>query len=533
MPQHRLITKSHRRHGCFPVDVWALYYNQDFFNLLCVLNAGGNAVSKTADLAAGMPTESVRAVAASASQRVNVASIGASSFTLGHSDDNGGTWTEQDLGIANEEVGSIQIASDRTNRDLVWAINDFGQLTDPLRDALANQVSLSGVYGPLSGAAYTSWFTDGKPLYIWCSTDGGVTYNSVRLDWLMQVLPTRLMNNFGNYGGVSYTDDCVYSSTYTRTASDPACTTAPGQGFTHQNDSAFWLTKFPTLFAQADNVWGYASPGIPDLGIYVDVTSPGVSVLGYQTLTAGILSPPARGDLVYMPPGGGAFLCPRHDNAGVYVITSILWYVDTITETQGFDGGGGALTEYVWPLRKYHTHFPNTQVSNYIYKVESDLSYSRQDVYPGWGISQAVPDPTDDDAVFTIDFDGDLVRYNWGANAIVRKPITSLPFAGAETGVFVTSQGTILVGDWNDGAILRSVDRGDNWTVVDVSALTFYPELMTGISEYGGTLGTPGVIVIASSDGDGTFLFSIDDGASWAKTADLSSHDYPESVAAR
>jgi hypothetical protein len=536
MPMHRLITKSHRRHGCIPVDVWALYYNQDFYNLLCVLSGGGNGVDKTADLAAGLPGDSVRAVAASVGQRVNVITQGPSTVVLGHSDDNAVTWSEDDTLVALDEVGTIQIGSDRTNRDLVFAINDFGILTDTLRDALRTQVSLSGIYGPLAAASYVSWFTDGKPLYIWCSTDGGVTYSSVRLDWLMQVLPTRLMNVLSNYGGVSYTADCVDAPSYTRTPHDPACDPhfGPGRGVTMQNDSSFWMSYWPTgTWTIGDNVWGYAGTGVvPDAGIYVDSTGPGEFIpIEYQVVTSA-LNPPARGDLIYFPPGGSAFLCPRHDGAGAYVLTAIGWFQDVITQPKTYDENSAAfgITEYVSPLAfNQSSHFPPSNHSNYMYKIESDLSYTRQSIFPGQGISQAVPDPTDTDAVFTIDFDGILGRYNWGANAFTNHAI---PIVYGETGVFVTSQGTVLVGD-SSGLILRSTDRGVTWTSIDVSALTSYPEFFTGVAEYGGTLGSSGIVVLASSDNDGTFLFSLDDGASWAKTADIASHDYPESVAAR
>ncbi len=94
-------------------------------------------------------------------------------------------------------------------------------------------------------------------------------------------------------------------------------------------------------------------------------------------------------------------------------------------------------------------------------------------------------------------------------------------FGSVPIDVFCTTQGTVLIGT-ADGHVHRTTDRGQNWTDVTITGIgafgTFFATESHGV--IGGRVG-PIVVPIGTS---GKYVYSLDDGASWRVTADLTAH---------
>lgn len=137
-------------------------------------------------------------------------------------------------------------------------------------------------------------------------------------------------------------------------------------------------------------------------------------------------------------------------------------------------------------------------------------------------------DPTNTDLVFLA---GDpnlnsCFTLNWGANTLTEQvlPLNNIP-ADSATLALVTVMGTVLFACddnvANKGYILRSTDHGATWSNIDLSpVLAGNLSLITAqMIESGGVVGVaPGKVVIANAFdiGYANFLFSIDDGLTWA-----------------
>lgn len=494
----------------FSRGIWTLFNSSDIYKLTSVSPAGGSVVSKPAwSTGLGLTHHAWELAPAKSTILDMVADNGTNIFHIRSTND-GETWGRTDTNIP---IGSRwpSIKSDRTNHNLVWTISDVDYLTTAQKTLFANNISLLGTYSNASAAGLVNWYLPTEnPLYIWISTDGGASWSSVLLDYLYALLPTRIMYKGSDYGYMSYSS------------------TLGG------NSEAFFDAKFCSGYPNGEpgDVWGHASPPLM-LGMYLNASCPHPYIpIKYMVCTS-ILNPPAVENLYFYPPSGQAFLCPTHNGSESYIVLSCAYGNSTFTKTTSYDstgceGGSETITQYVTPLAYFDgANGPGTSFISYIYKINSALSVSRKTI-GSLPIYYAVVDITNTDRLFFNNNDGTLRVYSWSSNTYVSQ---SIPGGSVGTGLFVTSQGTLLVSLGN-AHIERTTDQGSTWTDIDLSALSSYFEANVA-TEYGGTVGTPGWIVIPSQDNNGKYLYSSDDGITWNVTGDLVTHNWVNANSAR
>lgn len=94
-------------------------------------------------------------------------------------------------------------------------------------------------------------------------------------------------------------------------------------------------------------------------------------------------------------------------------------------------------------------------------------------------------------------------------------------FGSAPVNIFCTTQGTVLIGT-ADGHVHRTVNRGQTWSDITITGVTAFSTFWA--SEYHGVIGGSGGPLVIPLGVNGKYVYSLNDGATWALSADLTVH---------
>lgn len=506
--------------GVVPVHIFSLYDSGAIRHLTSLAAAGGvvSALNDWANNYAANYYASGHSVTSTSKQAIIAdESAGVNVFT-GYSGNEGVSWTVTNTLI--EGRGS-NVAVDPTNRSIAWAVSyqlssSFGATEKAALAAqntgLTGQHSLAGVL-----SSYTAWYTAWGPIYVYRSTNGGQTFTAHLLDYIGELLPTRMVIDGAT---VPYVVGNANQTVFPTTTD--------------------WTTIFCTVTSADSPPYGgayYTGVGeSPDLGYILQYADGGGA---YQSILFKVCDDTLLQDpdnLRFYPPLPRAVVvAPVNDGSGAYVLVAASYYTNAFT-SQVESSTPLAVNSPASPLQIVVTN-PLTLgllYLNFLFKMLSDGSSSSITIpvidysaVPSSTLEYIASDPTNTARIFLADIRNNFVTHVWGTGYTAQAlPIANTP---AIAGVFVSTQGTILVGvdcaGNNTRHILRSVNSGASWTDIDVSAsVAFWDVNQFNPAEYNGTIGGAVGVIVVNVETYGTYLYSVNDGAAWVLSGDITVH---------
>lgn len=545
--------------GIIPMDVWTLFSNQDIYRLTSLASGAGVAVSKPAwDAGLGASLQA-RGLAAGAGQNVMLAADASFYVHLAHSSDHAASWTATDMSV--EGTGD-QTQSDRTNRNRAWAINGV-TLTNTDKQLFADTIGISVGDRTQSDAInnHTDYRADWGAVYVWHTTNGGGSWTPLLLGYVGRLVPMRMnLINQGESGFpmmvsahmritapalVAHPPDAdVYSEAYNSSNGTvlgflcTAISTTPWDCNWEPKYigcyDGFLATDYPLPYSRtADEVTLIRYDNAAVLNVHS----------GYRLCSAftGI----AYTAVKYWEPTRGPFIvAPKHNNLECYAVLPIHYYDTSAQLTTGSPG----LELYplspiqVWNAGDVLTH---TRIgANFLYlldgvggKEEYTLPVADYSASPTDIVVYAAANLVTPTTLYMIAGNNLFISFDWTAIGGGPPPFTdsTLPIGGnVACGIMVTTQGTILIGVRSSPrTILRSTNGGGSWTALTPAALSGHFFEIFLCTEYGGSVGGSVGKLAFPVDPEGRYLYSLDDGLTWALSGVVTSLQYASANSAR